>query len=236
MAQDYKAPVLGIDRCGEDVVVLTLGLPEGYSFRAGQWIRVTLETVEGPQTRTLSTASAPSDGEMVFATRLSGSAFKRALAGLSPGREVGISAPGGRLRLPQDTNRFGFLVGGVGVTPVRSLVRDAMASGRRIDGSVLLYGNRDESCIPWRLELERLEEAGVRVVHVLEEPPEGWTQERGMIDAEKVRRLAAPEERTFVVAGPPAMIDAMQAVLDELAVPAERRVVESFGPRVAGEG
>lgn len=231
MAQDYRARVTATQSCGDDVLILTLGMPDGYSFRAGQWLRVTLPTTEGTQTRTLSIASAPADGEIVLATRLSDSAFKRALAGVASGDEITIGPPGGRLRLPEEALEFGFLVGGVGMTPVRSLLREARRQGRSLDGSVVLYGNRDETCILWRGEIEGLQEIGLRVTHVLEEPPSGWTGESGLIHEDMVKRLAPPTGRTYVVAGPPAMVDAMVEILDRLAVPEELRMVEAFGPR-----
>lgn len=231
MPPSYATRIQSIERCGADVVLATLDLPDGYSFRAGQWFRLTLRTPIGPEAKTLSHAAAPSDGVVAFATRLSTTVYKQSLALLKEGDGVEISAPGGRLSLPEPDVRLGFLAGGVGITPIRSLLRESLATKRQLLDPVLLYGNRDESCIPFRGELEGMSEKGIKTVHVLERAPEGWEQETGFITADMISRHMPPEDRTFIVSGPPVMVTAMERVLDEVGVPAERRIIESFGPR-----
>ena len=230
MATLYQATWTGVDLCGGDIATVRLTRPDGYGFRAGQWFRLTLDTPDGPLTETFSHASAPSDPGIELATRLTGTPFKRALAGLGAGDAVRIAGPGGRLRLPDDAPRLAFLVGGVGITPVRSLLRDARAHGRVFDDALLLYGNRDESCIPFGAELAAMSDLGVRLVNVLERPTGEWEGERGFIDAEIVRRYLGPDDgRPFVLTGPPVMVAAVEGVLDELSVAPERRIIERFG-------
>jgi ferredoxin-NADP reductase len=118
----------------------------------------------------------------------------------------------------------------VGITPVRSILRDAAARGHRFEDALLIYGNRDESCVPYGVELEGLARIGVRVVLVYERPPVGWTGESGLISAQVVRRhLDLSDGRPVVVTGPPVMVSAVERVLDELELPDERRRVERFG-------
>ena len=230
MATTYEANWTGIELCGDDIATVRLTRPDNYEFRAGQWFRLALDTPDGPLTETFSHASAPSDPGIELATRLTGSPFKQALAGLSAGDVVLIVGPGGRLRLPDDVRRLAFLVGGVGITPVRSLLRDARANGRAFDDALLLYGNRDESCIPFRAELAAMSDLGVRVVNVLERPTGEWEGERGFIDSEIVKKYLGPDDgRPFVLTGPPVMVAAVERVLDELSVAPERRIIERFG-------
>lgn len=230
MASTYQTVVEATDACGGDVVMYRFALPEGYQFRAGQWFRLTLQTAEGPETKTFSHCSAPSDGTIELTTRLSGSAFKAALGRLAPGDEVTVSGPGGRLRIPDGASRITFLVGGVGVTPVRSLLRDAVSGNRVFDDALLVYGNRAPDCAPYLQEFEGMASIGVRVVEVYERLETGQHGERGFITAELVRRLQDPSDgRPFMVAGPPVMVSAMERVLDDLGVADDRRIVEWFG-------
>lgn len=231
MPTTYPTRVTSLQRCGEDVVLGQLARPDGYEYRAGQWFRLTLGPQGSPETRTFSHSASPSDSSIEFGTRLSASSFKQALARLGVGDEVQISGPGGRLALPDSDSPLAFLAGGVGITPVRSLLRAAAAEGRDLGGAVLLYGNRDSTCIPYGEELEAMKGAGLSIVRVLERPPEQWEGESGFITAELVRRHADPDDHIFVVSGPPVMVDAMERVLDEVGVPPQRRIVESFGPR-----
>ncbi len=230
MQPTYETRVIGLAPCGAGALSVAFDRPPGYDFKAGQWFRLTLPTREGEQTKTFSHATAPHDARIELATRLSGSAFKDALAELAPGDTVRISAAGGRLGLSADVSRVTFLVGGTGITPVRSILREARAVGRHFDDALLVYGNRDDSCVPFLDELLALSDIGVRVVQVLEHPPANWDGERGFVTAEMVRRhQGALADRPFVVAGPPVMVEAMERVLDELGVGSERRLVERYG-------
>jgi ferredoxin-NADP reductase len=225
----YRVELLGKEMCGGDIFTCRFSRPEGYEFAAGQWFRVTLDTAAGPEAHTFSHCSGPADNALEMTTRHSTSAFKVALAALQLGASVRIDGPGGRLRLPDD-DRLCFLVGGVGITPIRSMLRDATATGRAFADALLLFGNRDESCVPFADEFSAMAPAGLRTVVCFEQPSEGWTGESGFITAETVRRHLDPDDgRPFVVTGPPIMVEAMERVLDELRIAPERRIIERFG-------
>lgn len=232
MSARYEVELLGTDPCGPDVITLRFSRPAGYEFSPGQWFRLTLPTTEGSVTETFSHCSAPSDPYLEMTTRLSGSPFKLALGALSAGARVAIVGPGGRLAIPADASRVCFIAGGVGITPIRSMLRDAAESGRTFDDALLVFGNRDERCAPFAEELAALDRIGVRVVLCYERPSDAWTGERGFITAEMIRRHVDPlDGRPFVVAGPPVMVTALESVLDQLAVPEELRIVEHFGAK-----
>jgi ferredoxin-NADP reductase len=181
-------------------------------------------------TQTFSHSSAPSDPWLELTTRLTGTPFKRALTSLTAGDIVQVVGPGGRLSLADDVARVAFLVGGVGITPVRSTLREARFRGRVFKDALVLFGNRDESCIPFRGEFEEMSDSGVRLVNVLEEPSPEWDGERGLITAELVARYLEPDEgREYFVTGPPGMVSAMERVLDELEITPRQRMVERFG-------
>jgi ferredoxin-NADP reductase len=204
--------------------------PEGYRFAAGQFQMLTLMTRDGEQTKPFTHCDAPDDGLASVLTRLTGSAFKDALASLRPGDEVRMTGPRGSLTVPSGTTRAGFLVGGVGVTPAASIVRDSVLRRTGLD-CLVFYGNTDQSCIPLRERFAEYEASGapVRVVDVLSRPLPGWGGEAGYITADVVRRNCDPSEpRHWFVSGPPAMASAMLAVLDECGVPADRISFELF--------
>jgi len=205
--------------------------PFGYSAAPGQWFRLTLGTAERRQTKTFSDAAAPDELEIDLATRLTGSAFKDALKALVPGDRVTISGPGGHLRAPEGTQRIAFLMGGVGIAPGRAIIRDRV---RRADDSAklcLFYGCNDDGCVVFGNEFDdyaaRL--PWFKLVPVIAEPSGTWTGETGLISADVVRRHIDPDDGWhFLVAGPPAMIDPMRAVLAELGVGDDQATLETF--------
>jgi ferredoxin-NADP reductase len=228
--------VISVMRC-DDLLGVRLSKPPGYSHAAGQWLRLTLGVDDAEDTRTFSIASAPYEDSLEIGTRASGSAYKRALSELQAGDRVDVTAPGGSLRMPEPPSSATFLVGGIGITPIRSILRDAVHGGVDLRGAVLIYGNVDDRCIPYEDELADWQAAGLKVVQVFERPPEGWRGETGFITADVVRRSGPLGDRRFVVTGPPPMVAAMGAVLDQLHVSAGDRRVESFGRGVsAGTG
>jgi ferredoxin-NADP reductase len=230
VSEKYRTAVESIELCGADIVLVRLTKPRGYESLAGQWFRLSLDTAEGEETKTFTNAAAPADGWLEITTRLSGSTFKNRLGLLRPGDEVTVAGPGGHMTLPEQTARVAYLVGGVGITPARSMLRDAMQQGREFEDALLVYGNRDEVCIPYHEELLAMEPLGVRVVPVLEHPGAGWAGERGLVTASLVAKHCDLEDgRPVYVSGPPPMVVAMQAVLDELGVEASRRRIEWFG-------
>jgi NAD(P)H-flavin reductase len=96
---------------------------------------------------------------------------------------------------------------------------------------LLFFGNQDQTCIPFGEEFTTYaeEHQEIEVVDVLAAPHPGWEGETGFITADTVRRHCDPLDGWhWVVAGPPAMIDAMKRVLEELEVPRERVSLESF--------
>lgn len=231
VGERHEVELLGKEALCADVVSLRFRRPEGFVFRAGQWMIMSVPTPAGPLSETFTISSAPGDDHLEITTRMSGSAFKLGLEALGVGETVGISGPGGRLVLPADLRRVAFLVGGVGITPARSMLRDIAQHGGRFDDALLFYGNRDESCVPFGEELASLDAIGVRLVLCIEQPSAGWSGESGFITAKMVRGHLDPfaDERSFVVAGPPVMVEAMESVLDDLEIPASRRMVERFG-------
>lgn len=204
--------------------------PEGYSFAAGQSLALTLPTREGEQTKSFSHCDAPGDDRTEVLTRMTGSAFKDALAALRPGDAVSMRGPSGRLTVPAGVDRAAFLVGGVGITPMRSIVRDSILRGTGLR-ALVFDANIDDTCIPLREEFDswEREHPSVRFVHVLERPSAAWTGERGFITSETVQRHCDPLDGWhWFVSGPPAMVDAMHRVLDALGVDAAHASFESF--------
>ena len=106
---EYKSTLLGRTEIAEGTMAFEFQKPNDFVFKAGQSIDLTL--LGHPQersdalTHTFSIASAPSDEEVLVATRMRDTAFKRALSTLPIGTEVQIKGPMGSFTLHNNTAR-----------------------------------------------------------------------------------------------------------------------------------
>ena len=181
--------------------------------------------------RHISLVTSPTERPLVgLATRLRDSAFKRTLAELEVGDEVVVEEPKGSFLLPEDTSAdYVFVAGGIGITVFRSMLR-YVADERLPYRVTLVYSNRDRESAAFLDELEELEQRieGLRVVLTMTED-EGWEGETRRIDAELLReRVGELEDKRFLLAGPPVMVEAVAAALAEAGVPDDRVLAGKF--------
>ena len=83
--------------------------PEGFQFKAGQYLTLALidpsETDAEGSTRNFSIASAPDEDDLMIATRMRDTAFKRVLKQMALKNELKISGPFGSFTLHGDESR-----------------------------------------------------------------------------------------------------------------------------------
>jgi len=209
--------------------------PPAYSFEAGQSFSITIPSPEGPLVHQFSHADSPTEPHTELTTRMTGSPFKTALDALVPGTEAVFRGPQGRFLFRYDLPKLAFLTGGVGITPVRSILRYLVDTGGagRLQGQeiVLVYGCMTEDDIIYREEIDAAARslAGLRVIYVVTQPNAGWKGYGGFITADILRaELGDASAWTYYVVGPPPMIVAMDKVTGVLQIPDSQIVKESF--------
>ncbi len=221
-----RTRLLGSEEVAAGTRAFRFERPAGFAFEAGQNVLVTL--IEPPEvdahgpSRTFTLASAPHEPELLVATRMRDTAFKRVLAKAPPGTPVEIDGPNGFMVLHEDASRPAvFLAGGIGITPVLAMARDA-AHRRLPHRIVLFYGNRRPEDAAFLDELSNIQNPNYRLIAAMSEAEKSarpWSGERGFIDRAMLQRHL-PDLRgpVYYFAGPPAMAMAMQAMLSEAGV------------------
>jgi ferredoxin-NADP reductase len=224
--------LLGRQPVAEGTMAFYFEKPAGFSHEAGQNAMFTLidpreEDAAGP-TRTFTIASAPHDPELMIATRMRDSAFKRFLGKAPPGTKIEMEGPLGVMVLHEDASRPAvFLAGGIGITPFLAMVRDA--AKRKLPHQItLIYSNRRPRDAAFLAELERLQGPRFRLLTTMTHAPD-WQGEKRLISrellAEHVPDLRAP---VYYFAGPPGMTMAVQGMLKELGVSEDDMRSEEF--------
>lgn len=210
--------------------------PEGFEFRAGQFADYTLinppETDAEGDTRGFSIITAPFEEYVGAATRLRDTAFKRVLKGLPIGAEVKLDAPYGDFTLHKtETTPAVFLIGGIGVTPVRSMIAQA-THDKTTHRITLIHSSRTPDDIPFMADFERLARENPNFTYIpvaSESAPDGWQGERGRVNEDMIKKhvsdLSAP---MYYLSGPEGMVKAMRQLLVGLNVNEDNIKTEEF--------
>jgi glycine betaine catabolism B len=193
-------------------------------YRAGQYFYVTIKIGGEEAIHHFTLSSSPSEkGFIDFTKRITASDYSQALDKMQPGSWVRLRGAEGEFTLPRHQRKLAFLSGGIGITPLRSMIR--YIHDRRLDYDiVLLYANNNWADIAFREELEHIAIArpNIRVEYILSGPdfPPGWQGEKGYITSDAVAKLV-PDfmERTFYVSGPLKMVFGLEQQLAGLGIP-----------------
>ena len=207
---------------------------EEFDFLPGQAAQLIFD----PQDKTdrelnkyLSFSSSPTKGYLEFTKRMSSSKFSQALERLNNGDEVLLKTPVGNCVFRDDYAKIGFLIGGIGITPVISIIEYIVDRGLSTD-ALLLYSNRTDDDIAFKKELDfwQGQNKNIKVSYIVTDcQPRDKTCIRGVIDKgmviEKVYEL---NKRIFFIFGPPRMVEAMDNLCLDLGCSKENIKTERF--------
>jgi predicted ferric reductase len=131
--------------------------------------------------------------------------YTREVANLQPGTHVLVSGPYGRFtRAVATTNKRLYVAGGVGITPLRSMIEEAVKT--KTD-SVLLYANRTPDDVVFAKELASFSGQYLKIIEFYSEPPKRFRGNTGYVDVDVLRRYVSDfAERDVYVCGPPPMM------------------------------
>jgi ferredoxin-NADP reductase len=212
--------------------------PAGFEYKAGQFADYTLvnpsQTDDEGNTRGFSLSSSPFEPTLMATTRLRDTAFKRVLRDLPVGSELELDAPYGSFTLHNKTTRPAvFLTGGIGATPVRSIV---LQSSHDKTGHTIFafYSNKRPEDAAFTDDFRGAADANANFTFVptMTEPEKSgteWNGETGVIDKEMIARyvddLTAP---IYYLCGPPGMVKAMRTLLNTAGIDDDDIRTEEF--------
>lgn len=205
---------------------------ESFRFEAGQFAWITFgDSPYGLRQHPFTIASsAERPGRLEFTIKEFGD-FTRTIGLIPLGSTAFVEGPAGNFVLPRDAHGAVLIAGGIGITPMISILR-TMRDRRDRRPVMLIYGNPTLDRAVFRDEIDSLRaELDLRIVHVPEYPPDGWTGPSGYVTkAVCAACCAGPafRDHQYLICGPDAMMDAVEAALLELGVPRHRIRSERF--------
>jgi ferredoxin-NADP reductase len=228
--KEYTVKIVSLTKITPSAATLRMTKPEGFAYKPGQWGYFTVLKDGEKVSRSLTFSSSPTEPYLEFTKRLSDSLFCSTVEELKAGDTVSFKGPMGNLVYEGGLDKVTFLAGGIGITPVRSILKNA--ADKKIPGEkVLIYGNLNLEEIAFAGEIETWERdnPGLKVVHVLEKPPADWTGFTGFITADVIREAVTDlDAQAFFVSGPPAMVQAVTGALARLGIPDEKVIQEEL--------
>lgn len=217
--------------------------PEGkIDYRPGQFFTLIFRINGEEIRRAYSLCTSPFTDEFPAVT------IKRVEAGrmsnfinssLKPNDMVEVLAPAGNFTTtfdPKQKRRVVFFGGGSGITPLMSLAKSVLHQEPESE-VLLVYANRNERSIIFKVQLEELElryKERFRVIHILEAPENTRNGLTGLLSEEKIRNILSElssgvfQNDEYFVCGPEAMMNVVISSLKNIGIVPDKIHKESF--------
>lgn len=237
--QDVSTRITAIEPLTRDIVSLRLTAvePPAYDFKPGQYADITIPGTD--EHRSFSMATTPSSpGEIEFVIKkYPGGKFAALLEdGLAVGDSIDITGPYGSFTLKEGhALPIVCIGGGAGMAPILSLLRHLNETGSTRPVR-FYYGARTAEDV-FYVDLinalgEKLRDFEF-VVCLSESMPDqasapGFNAEPGNVTDVVARREEALARTEVYLCGPPPMVDAATAFLDQQGVPSDQIFQDSF--------
>lgn len=224
--------VVSVERETHDTFTVSLEPQDGRPLphSPGQFMWLKLRRPGRPsEEHPFTISSSPTREPPLTATIKESGDFTNTIGLTRPGDTAGVEAPYGRFSfVHHEPKAFLFIAGGVGITPILSMLRYLKDAGNRRQ-AVLIYGNKTEADIIRRAELDDMP-GNVKVVHVLSRAGTEWQGLKGYITQDVIQRQAGEvlAEADVYVCGPPPMMDIVVSSVRGLGVPDRRIHYERF--------
>jgi ferredoxin-NADP reductase/nitrite reductase/ring-hydroxylating ferredoxin subunit len=193
---------------------------------------------EGPL-RHFTIASSPTENFIMISTRIRDTPYKKRLSSLEEEKaRVKVRGPLGKFILHEEYSKPAILLsGGIGVTPFRSMIK--YATDKQLPIKIVMFdSNRDEANILYKNEFDEClkNNKNLKIIYTITgegQPPLGhWEGEARRIDKTMITKYVSEDELNksiFYICGPPAMLNALQNILNEkLKISKDRVKIEEF--------
>lgn len=244
----YTLQLLKKKEIVKDVYALYFKKPEGFTFKAGQFLELNLP---GLKPYYFSIASAPYEEDIMLATRWrKESIFKQALIQIDIFQkgELNVKGPYGNFTLHQETDVPAiFLAGGIGITPFLSIVKQS-AENQLPQNQHLFYINKttqdalfynkaqaekltsqqEAEIMHKTLELVKKNEPFMLELYELRIKNPNFNFIPFMPLPTHIERIADYKKAKYYLCGSPRSIEGFKKLLESINIPKEQIKTEDF--------
>ncbi len=232
-----QTPVLSVMAESDDIKTFRLARPDGFDFTPGQFLTLRVRADGKDVVRCYSISSAPAArGYLEISVRRQGLVSNSLHAMARPGTLLSVRAPAGAFTYPGGDDRpLVLLGGGIGITPLMSMLRHALLT-EPTRPVALLYSAKTLGEFAFRDDLLTLARRHdqLRLCFAVTNGDAPADVHRGRIDA-RLLASTVPDLKHAVsmLCGPQAMIDGLTQTLLGMGVPKDQVRSELFEAAVA---
>jgi len=199
-------------------------LREEFTFESGQFA---LCSVFGIGEAPFAISSSPTRrNHLEIAVRRVGR-LTNALHRLGVGAGIGFRGPYGN-GFPLDSmqgKNLVFVAGGIGLSPLRSLIWNVIDNRDKYGKINIIYGARSPADLCFTYDLDAWEQSKtVNLVTTIDKEHESWTGRVGLVPVVLEQVAPSPDNAVAIVCGPPIMIRFTFPVLEKLGFSPERMI------------
>ena len=234
---NYSVKILSKQMLANNTLGIRIEKPAGFTFQPGQYVTLTIPNTTdidpNGNGRYFSIANSPDEPNLLFGIRLLDTAYKKRLISLDVGETVEINDAAGSFLIDQSSNRpLVFFAGGIGVTPIRSMVNHLIKNNisREITA---FYSNRTpedaafmDDFASWQREHESF-----KIIHTMSRVSEehSWAGNRGRFTTELVSsHMARLKKPICYIVGTHEFISGIRTILNNIGIPEQDVIREVY--------
>jgi predicted ferric reductase len=235
MRHPFQVVAVKPERAGCTTLRMKPEQGKGFNFHPGQFAWITAwKTPFSDSEHPFSLASSAENTDQIEMTIKALGKFTSTVKDIQIGQKVYVDGAYGSFscdRYPE-AKALILVAGGIGITPMMSTLR-TLADRNDKRPLILFYANRDWETVTFREEFDLLKtRLNLKVVHILEKPPVGWSGEKGYLSTEILKKHIDQTWKELdpqvFICGPKPMMNAVEKQMLEIGFPQIKVHTERF--------
>jgi len=226
--QEHQIKLLEKKELTKDMFELRFSKPDGFDYKAGQFVQCLIPGDGKTTPRSYSIASTPTDEYLEFCVKylpngLASEFFKK----MNAGDTVAMRGPLGRFVCRDEAPSHVHVATGAGIAPVMGMIRDELENKDKTHSVHLLFGLRFEEDLFWIERLDHITNTYKNFSYqlTLSRPTDTWEGLRGRVTEHLDEHEATHD---FYICGSKEMVQDTKKLLSEKGVSKEQIHFEIF--------